>query len=134
LTDPALMLAAARIDSSTVLMDTDLLGRLLDTFVLAQLRPDLDVFHSRARIHHLRTDGGRQEVDVIIDLGDGRIVGIEVKAHSAPTARDARHLVWLRDELGDAFVRGIVFHTGPQPFELGRRIWALPIAALWGHA
>jgi len=33
--------------------------------------------------------------------------------------------------LGGRFVRGIVFHTGPQPFELDDRIWALPIAALW---
>jgi len=31
-------------------------------------------------------------------------------------------------------VRGIVFHTGPQPFELGERIWALPICALWSKA
>jgi predicted AAA+ superfamily ATPase len=71
-------------------------------------------------------------VDLIIDLGAGRVIGIEVKAGSAPTTKDARHLVWLRDELGDGFVRGIVFHTGQHPFELGERIWALPIAALWG--
>jgi predicted AAA+ superfamily ATPase len=67
----------------------------------------------------------------VIDLGRGRVIGVEVKAGSAPSSRDARHLEWLRDELGDNFVRGIVFHTGPYPFELGERIWALPISALW---
>jgi uncharacterized protein len=132
LTDPALTLAAARIDAAAVLNDVDLLGRFLDTFVATQLRPEVDLLQPRARVYHLRTDAGRQEVDLIIDLGAGRVIGIEVKAGSAPTAKDARHLAWLRDELGDGFVRGIVFHTGQHPFELGERIWALPIAALWG--
>lgn len=132
LTDPALVLAAARIDTAATLRDADLLGRLLDTLVAAQLRPEIDLLQPRARVHHLRTDAGRQEVDLVIDLGGGQVVGIEVKAGSAPTAKDARHLSWLRDELGDDFVRGIVFHTGQHPFELGERLWALPIAALWG--
>lgn len=132
LTDPALVLAAARIDTAATLRDADLLGRLLDTLVAAQLRPEIDLLQPRARVHHLRTDAGRQEVDLVIDLGAGQVVGIEVKAGSAPTAKDARHLSWLRDELGDDFVRGIVFHTGRHPFELGERLWALPIATLWG--
>jgi predicted AAA+ superfamily ATPase len=131
LADPALAMAAARIDTSDVLSDPDLLGRVLDTFVAAQLRPEVDLVRPRARLHHLRTEAGRQEVDLVLDLGAGRIVGVEVKAGTAPTRRDARHLLWLRDELGDRFVRGVVFHTGKQPFELEDRIWALPIAALW---
>ncbi len=131
LCDPALVLAAARIDTRAVLSDPDLLGRILDTFVLAQLRPEVDLLVPRARVHHLRTEGGRQEIDLLIDLGGGRIVAIEIKAGTAPTARDARHLAWLREELGPRFVRGIVFNTGPQPFELGDRIWALPIASIW---
>ncbi len=132
LTDPALVLAAARIDTHAILRDADLLGRLLDTLVVAQLRPEIDLLQPRARMHHLRTDAGRQEVDLVIDLGAGQVIGIEVKACSAPTVKDARHLSWLRDELGEDFVRGIVFHTGQHPFELGERLWALPIAALWG--
>lgn len=131
LCDPALALAAARVDERTVLSDPDLLGRVLDTFVLAQLRPEIDLLGPRARLHHLRTEGGRHEIDILIDLGVGRVVAIEVKAGTTPTARDARHLAWLRDELGHGFVRGIVFNTGPQPFELDNRIWALPIASLW---
>jgi len=131
LSDPALAMTAARIDARAVLSDSDLLGRVLDTFVLAQLRPEADLLVPRARVHHLRTEGGRQEIDLVIDLGGGRIVAVEIKAGTAPDARDARHLVWLRDELGPTFVRGIVFNTGPAPFEIGNRIWALPIASLW---
>lgn len=132
LADPALALAAARIDIAALLRDPDLLGRFLDSYVAAQLRPELDLLHPRPRVHHLRTDAGRQELDLVVDLGAGQVIGVEVKASSAPTTKDACHLCWLRDELGEAFVRGIVFHTGRHPFELGERIWALPIAALWG--
>jgi len=131
LTDTALALSAARVDAPAVLRDGDLLGRVLDTFVAAQLRPELVLLGPRTRLHHLRTEAGRQEIDLVVDLGAGRVVGIEVKASSAPSARDASHLAWLRDRIGDGFVRGIVFHTGPQPFELDERIWALPICSLW---
>jgi hypothetical protein len=54
-----------------------------------------------------------------------------VKAHAAPSSHDARHLCWLRDEIGDRFVAGLVLHTGPRPFALGDRITALPICSLW---
>jgi len=131
LTDPALAMAAARINETAVLSDPDLLGRVLDTFVAAQLRPEVELLRPRARLHHLRTEGGRQEVDLVLDLGAGRVVAVEVKAGTVPTRKDAKHLLWLRDELGAGFARGIVFHTGPQPFELDERVWAVPIAALW---
>jgi len=131
LTDPALALVAARISTDDVLRDGDLLGRLLDTFVTAQLRPEVALLQPRAHLHHLRTDAGRQEIDLVIDLGGGRVVAVEVKAGTAPSTRDARHLRWLRDELGKEFVRGILFHTGPHQFDLDDRIWAVPIAALW---
>ncbi|MGH3938189.1 MAG: ATP-binding protein [Pseudonocardiaceae bacterium] len=134
LTDPALAVSAARIDMAAVLSDGELLGRVLDTFVTAQLRPEVALRQPRARLHHLRTESGPQEVDLIIDLGGGRVVGIEIKAASAPGPRDAQHLFWLAEQLGERFVRGIVFHTGPTPFELGDRIWALPICALWSTA
>lgn len=50
---------------------------------------------------------------------------------ASPTAGDARHLVGLRDRLGDPFLAGIVFHTGPRTFALGERITAAPISTLW---
>lgn len=131
LTDAALAMVAARIDTADVLRDGDLLGRLLDTFVTAQLRPEVDLLRPRARLHHLRTESGHQEVDLVVDLGRGRVIAVEIKAGAAPSAGDARHLRWLRDRLGEDFVRGILFHTGPLPFELDDRIWAVPIAGLW---
>ena len=59
------------------------------------------------------------------------MIGFEIKAGAAPARADAKHLAWLRDTLGDRFLAGVVFHTGPDIFELGDRIRAAPIATLW---
>lgn len=133
LVDPALVTTALRVDEQGVLADGDLLGRVLDTFVAAQLRPEAAVSRSRPRLHHLRTEQGRHEVDLVAELAGERIVAVEVKAGSGPTLRDAgKHLSWLRDELGDRFVAGVVLHTGPRLYELDRRLIAAPISVLWG--
>lgn len=129
--DAALMAAALRLDEQGVIGDGDVLGRILDTFVASQLRPEAEISRSRPRLHHLRTEGGRHEVDLLAELGGRRVIGIEVKAAAAPDANDAKHLAWLRDILGDRFVAGVVFHTGPSAFELDSKIQAAPIAALW---
>lgn len=85
-----------------------------DELFAAQLRPELQISATRPRLHHLRTKQGRHEIDLIAELTGQRVVGIEVKASSAPTRDDAKHLRWLRDELGERFLAGIVLHTGPR--------------------
>jgi predicted AAA+ superfamily ATPase len=98
---------------------------------MSQLRAELSRCESRPRLYHLRDQDGRREVDIIVEYGGGRVLGLEVKATSAPKSDDARHLSWLRDELGDRFLGGIVLHTGARPFPLGDRILAAPISSLW---
>ncbi|GAA4193235.1 DUF4143 domain-containing protein [Microbispora amethystogenes] len=131
LVDPALVAALLRVDERAVLRDGDLLGRLLDTFVVQQLRAEAPVCDSRPRIYHLRQDQGRHEVDIILELGMGRVIGVEVKATATPRHDDAKHLRWLRDELGDRFVAGVVLHTGPRVIEMDDKIVAAPICVLW---
>lgn len=129
--DAALIAAALRLDASGIILDGDLLGRLLDTFVTAQLRPELTVSSTKPRLFHVRTEQGRHEVDLLAELGGGRAIGIEIKAAAAPRLGDAKHLVWLRDSLGDRFVAGVVFHTGPRVYQLEQKIVAAPICTLW---
>lgn len=73
----------------------------------------------------------RHEIDLVVELGRGRLFAIEFKAGTAPTLADARHLIWLRDELGRNFVGGVVLHTGQAVVELHDRIGALPLSAAW---
>lgn len=129
--DSALMAATLRLDEQGVIGDGNVLGRILETFVVGQLRPEVAVSRSRPRLHHLRTEKGRHEVDLLAELGGKRVIGIEVKATAAPRADDAKHLAWLRDQLEDRFLAGIVFHTGSAHIELGPKIQAAPIASLW---
>jgi uncharacterized protein len=111
--DAALAASILRLDVNGILRNGDLLGRLLETFVVSQLRAEIVVSESRPRLYHLRQEQGRFEVDVLGELSGSHVIGIEVKASAAPTGSDARHLVGLRDRLGDAFLAGILFHTGP---------------------
>ena len=118
-------------DAELVMGNGDLLGRLIDTFVTNQLRAEAVLDPRRPRLYHLRDRDGRREVDLIADLGARGVVGVEIKAHGAPTAAHAKHLMWLRDTLGEQFKAGALLHTGPDRFTLGDRIEAIPICALW---
>jgi uncharacterized protein len=130
LTDPALASSALRLDVNAFMRDAGLLGRLLDTFVTAQIRAEVPACRTRPRLFHLRQADGRHEIDIVVELAGQRVIGIEVKA-GAPGPADARHLAWFRDSLGDRFTAGVILHTGPLTYRLGDRIVAAPIASLW---
>ena len=76
-------------------------------------------------LYHFRSASG-QEVDFIIEKSDGRLVAVEVKATTKVTAADFNHIRAFEDDVGNKFLRGIVFYTGKEiiPF-------ALPVDLLW---
>ena len=129
--DFGLATVAAGLDAQMILGDSDLLGRSFDAFATAQLRAEIALSRPRIKIHHLRIEGGRREVDLVADIGGSQIVALEFKAGSAPDQSDARHLFWLRDQLGRDFRAGAVLHSGPAIYELGERIYAVPLCAIW---
>lgn len=79
---------------------------MIDTFAVAQLRPEVALSSGRMRLHHLRTMGGRQEIDLVVEIGGGRILALEFKASATVSTTDARHLVWLRDQSTRRAIRG----------------------------
>jgi uncharacterized protein len=129
--DTGLAAATARLTPADVLRDSDLLGRYFDAFAVAQFRPEVALTHPRPELHHLRLEAGRREVDLVVQLGAGRVLGIEFKAGAAPDSDDAKHLVWLRDQLGRDFAGGAVIHSGPAIYELADRIYAVPLCCVW---
>ncbi len=78
------------------------------------------------------TELAQHEIDLIAEFG-ARVAAFEIKSASAPSVKDARHLIWLRDSLpAEQFAGGVVLHTGRHRRWLERDIEAVPIAALWG--
>ena len=80
----------------------------------------------------MRTHSDREEIDIVAEFGGGKVIGVEVKADNSPGPDAARHLAWMRHEIGERFAAGVVLHTGPRSYPLGERILAAPISAIWG--
>ncbi len=132
LCDPALVGSLIGLDRRSIVRSADLLGRIIDTFVASQIRPELSLGKLPVTMFHVRQDG-RREIDLILERKDGALVAIEVKAGTTVDRSDARHLIWLRDQCDAATFRaGVLFYTGRFVRQLDERVWAIPICALWG--
>lgn len=129
--DTGLATSLLRADKNAILSSGDLLGRIIDTFVAAQILPLVALSHPQVDAFHLRDSNGSHEVDLLLEGPGGAVVGIEIKVANAVKPQAARHLEWLRGSLGSSFKRGVIFHTGDSTYPLGDRIWAMPIAAIW---
>ena len=129
--DPGLLVGILRIGIDDVLASSSLLGAMIETFAVAQLSAEAETALSRYRLSHLREQDGRHEVDVVVEFGGGRIIGVEVTAASEVGRSDARHLMWMSEKAGRRFAAGVVLHTGRDTFEIAPRITAAPISALW---
>jgi uncharacterized protein len=133
LVDAGLIAGALGVTEDDVMLDGDLLGRVLETFVVAQIRAEVALMSPTPRLHHLRTAQGRQEIDLVIEVGARDLIAIEIKATSSPDTGDATHLRWFRRELGSDVVATILLHTGPFMTTFDDGTIAAPISALWSQ-
>jgi predicted AAA+ superfamily ATPase len=106
-------------------------GAAVEAFVGIELVRLAAVDPVAATVHHYRASRGTAEIDFLLELADGRVAAVEVKAGETVTAADARHIAALRDELGARFTRGVVLYAGERTVPFGDRIEAVPISALW---
>jgi hypothetical protein len=130
LTDNGLVTALLRLDRDRIDHESGLLGSLVETFVVNEIRTQATWSAARPRLHHFRSHAGA-EVDLVLEGPGGRIVGIEVKAASTVDARDFAALHRLAEIAGPRFARGIVCYTGPRILPFGEDLNAMPISALW---
>jgi len=131
LVDAGLAAAILDLETDDILFDATVKGRLLETFVAAQVMAEAPFAASRPKVFHFRDANGRREIDLLLRYPRGRLVALEVKASATVGASDTRHLRWLRDTLGDTFVCGIVLNTGAFTRELDDRLFAAPISTCW---
>ena len=123
--------AVAGLTVDDVYRTSEFRGRMLDSFITAQLRVEAEA-SGRVRLYHLRTENGDHEIDLVAERGPS-LFAFEYKAGRSPARADARHLLWFRDHVaGDRFRGGVLFHTGPHRYEIDRDIEAVPVAGLWG--
>ena len=106
-------------------------GACLESFGLNELLRQATTIDEALTFAHFRDRSGI-EVDIIVERPDGRVMAIEVKSARSVNQRDASGLTFLRERLGERFECGILFHTGPITARFSDRVWAVPVAALWG--
>ncbi len=130
LIDAGLATHALGLSATTLQDDPVQLGRLLEGFVVAELRKQASWSDRQVSLSHYRTTGGR-EVDVVLSDAEGRVVGIDVRATAGVERRDCAGLEAFAEDAGAAFVRGIVLYGGTEVVSYGRSFAAMPVSALW---
>ena len=108
--------------------DGTLLGALFESLVTQSVRVYAQA--AEASVGHLRTKGGRHEVDLIVERDDGKVVAIEVKLGAVPRNEETKHLTWLAEELGDEFLDAVVITTGRDAYRRSDGIAVVPAALL----
>ena len=105
-----------------------LLGALFESLVTLTVRVLAQGLE--ARVWHLRTHRGEHEIDLLVEGRGGALVGVEVKLSASVTDRDVKHLLWLRDQLGDKVKDLVVVSTGPTAYRRGDGVAVVPLALL----
>ena len=91
---------------------------------------DAGVSATRPTLYHWHT-ARQEEVDLLMEARDGRLVGVEVKASSSLTGDAFKGLRALQNSVGERLHRGIVLYSGQHVLPFGDRLWAVPLSALW---
>jgi len=102
-------------------------GRLFEGLVAQSLQVYAGV--NEAKLFHFRGEGGRREVDFIVERGRD-LVAIEVKLSPTVSDHDVRHLHWLGERLGEALRAKVVVTTGRNVYMRRDGVLVVPAALL----
>lgn len=105
-------------------------GHLLETFAIGEIRKQASWLGDAVAMGHWRTSDG-SEVDMVLELTDGRVIGIEVKSSERALADDFRGLRALKSSLGSRFHAGVILTTGSRPYSFEDDLHVLPLDSLW---
>ena len=105
-------------------------GPMLENFVIMELHKQASWHEEQPQLYHFRTPKGL-EVDVVVELGGGDVIGIEVTRSQTVTGADLRGLHELARVAGRRFRLGIVLHLGRRVVPFAKNLYAVPMAALW---
>jgi predicted AAA+ superfamily ATPase len=128
--DTGVACALLGIDAATLHRERDMLGAMLETFVLQELKRQASWRDEPLSFFHFR-DRDNFEVDIVIERGAGTVAGVEVKTAATVMERDFRGLRKLRDAAGHRFAHGVVLYDGDACIHFGAGFHAVPLRALW---
>jgi predicted AAA+ superfamily ATPase len=124
-------LAAALLHVATTRLSGErIAGPLLENFVIMELRKQASWHEEQPQLYHFRTPKG-VEVDVVVELDGGEVVGIEVTQSQTVTGEDFRGLNELARVAGRRFRAGVILHLGRRVMPFGKNLHAVPVSALW---
>jgi len=105
-------------------------GHLLETFVVGELRKHVSWLSESVTVGHWRTSDG-DEVDLVLEFDDGRVLAFEVKAGERVSGKDFTGLRKLRDGLGARFIGGVALSLGSRSYTYAEGLHVMPVDRLW---
>lgn len=105
-------------------------GPLLENFVVSEVLKLITWSAQRVRVSHFRTKE-QDEVDLVLEDRQGRVIGIEVKASATVRPQDLRGLRQLQAAVGNKFVHGLVLHDHDRITPFDEKLHAGPVSMLW---
>ncbi|HOX47267.1 MAG TPA: ATP-binding protein [Myxococcota bacterium] len=130
LLDTGVACALLGLGAEDLWQDRGVLGQLLETFVVQEIRRQASWLDEDCRLSHFRDRDG-VEVDLVLEQGVRRLAGVEIKASATVREADFRGLRKLADAAGARFVCGVVLYDGETSARFGERLFAVPIRRLW---
>ena len=104
------------------------LGALFESMVTQSVRVYAEAVGGA--VGHLRTKNNEHEIDLIVEGSDRSCVALEVKLSDTVHPTDARHLNWLKDQLGERLVERVIVHTGRFAYRQPDGVAVIPFALL----
>jgi len=106
----------------------EIFGGLLESHVVNQIVAAGSWSSNEIHAFYWRDAKTSREVDLVLEDGQGRLVGVEVKAATSVGVGDIAGLRSLAD--ARRLHRGYVFYSGREVREIDADVWALPMGAL----
>lgn len=130
LNDTGLISFLTGADEQRMNTDNILAGSIIENFVVNELFKQVAWSKTCPELFHFRTHSG-YEVDVILENTQGKCVAIEVKSSATVSSHDVKNIRYLKNEIKDRFIRGVVLYTGVNIVPFDKNIHALPVNTLW---
>lgn len=128
--DTGVACALLGLDAARLAGDRTVLGAMLESFALQELRRQASWRPDPVGFFHFR-DRDDFEVDIVLEQGPLAVAGIEVKAAATVHESDLRGLRKLKDAAGKRFIAGAVLYDGGATIVFGDGLFAVPLRKLW---